>query len=218
MCAMRCGEIQPAICLILVIMPIHKRAQSKSLGKHPKNRLQLLSSKHVFDGKVFSVTSDKVKEPNGIVARRDVVHHSGSVVILAIDESGSESRVLLERQYRYATRDYLLELPAGSLDPGEEPLAAGKRELLEETGYRARQWKRALRFYPSPGFLDEIITIYLARGLTSGKAQPEADESIEYQLVPLAQAIEMVLSGRIRDGKTISGVLWLAESLRRDQL
>jgi ADP-ribose pyrophosphatase len=139
-------------------------------------------------------------------------------VILAIDESGSESRVLLERQYRYATRDYLLELPAGSLDPGEEPLAAGKRELLEETGYRARQWKRALRFYPSPGFLDEIMTIYLARGLTSGKAQPEADESIEYQLVPLAQAIEMVLSGRIRDGKTISGVLWLAESLRRDQL
>ena len=199
-------------------MPIHKRAQSKSLGKHPKNRLQLLSSKHVFDGKVFSVTSDKVKEPNGIVARRDVVHHSGSVVILAIDETGGEPRVLLERQYRYATRDYLLELPAGSLDPGEEPLAAGKRELMEETGYRARQWKRALRFYPSPGFLDEVMTIYLARGLTAGDAQPEADESIAYQLVPLAHAIKMVLSGKIRDGKTISGVLWLAESLRRDQL
>jgi ADP-ribose pyrophosphatase len=199
-------------------MPIHKRARSKSLGKHPKNRLQPLSSKHVFDGKVFSVTSDKVKEPNGIVARRDVVHHSGSVVILAIDETGGEPRVLLERQYRYATRDYLLELPAGSLDPGEKPLAAGKRELLEETGYRARQWKRALRFYPSPGFLDEIMTIYLARGLTAGKAQPEADESIDYQLVPLAQTIEMVLSGKIRDGKTISGVLWLAESLRRNQL
>ena len=199
-------------------MPIHKRSQSKSSHKSRKDRLQLLSSKPIFDGKVFSVTSDKVKEPNGIVARRDVVHHSGSVVILAIDETGGEPRVLLERQYRYATRDYLLELPAGSLDPGEKPLAAGKRELLEETGYRARQWKRALRFYPSPGFLDEIMTIYLARGLTSGKAQPEADESIEYQLVPLAQAIEMVLSGRIRDGKTISGVLWLAESLRRDQL
>jgi ADP-ribose pyrophosphatase len=178
----------------------------------------LLSSKPIFDGKVFSVTSDKVKEPNGIVARRDVVHHSGSVVILAIDETGGEPRVLLERQYRYATRDYLLELPAGSLDPGEEPLAAGKRELMEETGYRARQWKRALRFYPSPGFLDEVMTIYLARGLTAGDAQPEADESIAYQLVPLAHAIKMVLSGKIRDGKTISGVLWLAESLRRDQL
>jgi ADP-ribose pyrophosphatase len=199
-------------------MPIYKRAQSKSSKKSPKNRLQLLSSKPVFDGKVFSVTSDKVKEPNGIVARRDVVHHSGSVVILAIDETGGEPRVLLERQYRYATRDYLLELPAGSLDPGEEPLAAGKRELMEETGYRARQWKRALRFYPSPGFLDEVMTIYLARGLTAGDAQPEADESIAYQLVPLAHAIKMVLSGKIRDGKTISGVLWLAESLRRDQL
>ena len=199
-------------------MPIHNRAQSKSSHKSPKNRLQLLSSKPVFDGKVFSVTSDKVKEPNGIVARRDVVHHSGSVVILAIDETGHEPRVLLERQYRYATRNYLLELPAGSLDPGEKPLAAGKRELMEETGYRARQWKRALSFYPSPGFLDEIMTIFLARGLTTGDAQPEADESIDYQLVPLAQAIEMVLSGKIRDGKTIAGVLWLAESLRRNRL
>jgi len=199
-------------------MPTSKRAQSKSSGKHPKNRLQLLSSKPVFRGKVFNVTSDKVKEPNGIVARRDVVHHSGSVVILAIDETGDEPRILLERQYRYAARDYLWELPAGSLDPDEKPLAAGKRELMEETGYRARQWKRALFFYPSPGFLDEIMTIYLARGLTSGQAQPEADESIDFQLVPLTQTIKMVLSGKIRDGKTISGVLWLAEALRRNQL
>ncbi len=199
-------------------MPIHKRARSKSSHKSQTNRLQLLSSKPIFRGKVFSVTSDKVKEPNGIVARRDVVHHSGSVVILAIDETGREPRVLLERQYRYATRDYLLELPAGSLDPGENPLAAGKRELMEETGYRGRQWKRALRFYPSPGFLDEVMTIYLARDLTAGKAHPEADESIAYQLVPLAETIEMVLSGKICDGKTISGVLWLAECLRRNQL
>ena len=164
------------------------------------------------------MSSDEVKEPNGVVARRDVVHHSGSVVILAIDETGSEPRVLLERQYRYAARDYLWELPAGSIDPGEKPLAAGRRELLEETGYRARRWKRALRFYPSPGFLDEIMTIYLARGLTSGKAQPEADERIAYQLVPLSQTIDMVLSAKIRDGKTISGVLWLAECLRRNRL
>ncbi|MGA2371556.1 MAG: NUDIX domain-containing protein [Candidatus Korobacteraceae bacterium] len=195
-------------------MPIRKRAQSKSTRKS----LHLFSSKLVFDGAVFSVSSDKVQEPNGVVARRDVVHHSGSVVILAIDETGHEPRVLLERQYRYAARDYLWELPAGSLDPSEKPLAAGKRELMEETGYRARQWKRALHFFPSPGFLDEVMTIYLARGLTAGKAQPEADERIAYQLVPLAKTIEMILSGKIRDGKTIAGVLWLAESLRRNQL
>jgi ADP-ribose pyrophosphatase len=199
-------------------MPIDKRAHSESSVKRQNNRLEVLSSKVVFDGKVFSVTSDKVQEPNGVVARRDVVHHSGSVVILAVDETGGEPRVLLERQYRYAARDYLWELPAGSLDAGEKPLAAGKRELMEETGYRARQWKRALRFYPSPGFLDEIMTIYLARGLTAGKAQPEADERIAYQLVPLAKTIAMILAGNIRDGKTIAGVLWLAESLRRNQL
>jgi ADP-ribose pyrophosphatase len=193
-------------------MSVQKRAQPKSSRKS----LHLLSSKVVFEGKVFSVSSDKVQEPNGVVARRDVVHHSGSVVILAIDESGDEPRVLLERQYRYAARDYLWELPAGSLDPGEKPLAAGKRELREETGYRARQWKRALRFFPSPGFLDEVMTIYLARGLTAGKAQPEADERIDYELIPLAQTIDMIRSGKIRDGKTISGVLWLAESLRRN--
>jgi len=193
-------------------MSVQKRAQPKSSRKS----LHLLSSKVVFEGKVFSVSSDKVQEPNGVVARRDVVHHSGSVVILAIDESGDEPRVLLERQYRYAARDYLWELPAGSLDPGEKPLAAGKRELREETGYRARQWKRALRFFPSPGFLDEVMTIYLARGLTAGKAQPEADERIAYQLVALSQTIDMIRSGKIRDGKTISGVLWLAESLRRN--
>jgi len=203
---------------VLYIVSMAKSpSRKKTSGKKP-SKARLVSSKVVYNGPVFWVTTDHVQEPGGVKARRDLIHHSGSIVVLAVDDTRSTPRVLLERQYRYATRDYLLELPAGSLDPGENPLAAGKRELMEETGYRARQWKRALRFYPSPGFLDEIMTIYLARGLTSGKAQPEADESIEYQLVPLAQAIEMVLSGRIRDGKTISGVLWLAESLRRDQL
>ncbi|MGA2905769.1 MAG: NUDIX hydrolase [Candidatus Korobacteraceae bacterium] len=198
-------------------MTIRKRAQSESSRKAQKHRLQVLSSKLVFDGKVFKVTSDKVKEPSGIIARRDVVHHSGSVVVLAIDEAGDEPLVLLERQYRYAVRDYLWELPAGSIDPGEKPLAAAKRELREETGYRAREWKRALFFYPSPGFLSETMTIYLARNLTPGDAQPEADESIEYQLLPLSQVIAMVLSGKIRDGKAIAGVLWLAESLRHSK-
>ncbi len=190
-------------------MPIRKKSSSR------KNRLQRLSTKIVYQGKIFNVTSDKVKEPNGITAQRDVVRHSGSVVVLAIDETGGDPSVLLERQYRYAAQDYLWELPAGRIDPGENTLAAGKRELLEETGYRARHWKRVLFFYPSPGFLDETMTIYLASDLTSGDAQPEKDESIECKLLPCSEAIKMILSGKIRDGKTIVGVLWLAEWLRR---
>ncbi len=159
-----------------------------------------------------------MREPSGIVARRDVVRHSGSSVILAVDESGPEPRVLLERQYRYAAKDYLWELPAGRVDPGENALAGAKRELLEETGYRAAKWKQALFFYPSPGFLDETMTVYLARGLTSGEAQPEEDESIECHLTPLSQALEMVRSGEICDGKTIASVLWLAETLRTQSI
>ncbi len=198
-------------------MPSRKHLVSKPHKSKKTSRArttaEVLSSKTVFQGPAFSVSSDRVREPSGIVARRDVVRHSGSAVILAVDDSGPEPRVLLERQYRYAAGDYLWELPAGRVDPGERPLAGAKRELLEETGYRAARWKQALFFYPSPGFLDETMTVYLARGLKSGDAQPEADESIECRLTPLEQALDMVRSGEICDGKTIASILWLAESL-----
>jgi ADP-ribose pyrophosphatase len=200
-------------------MPTRKRsAQSKSAKQTGKKRLQVLSSKVVYKGKVFSVTSDKVREPNGVSATRDVIRHSGSIVILAIDETGNEPRVLLERQYRYAAQQYLWELPAGRIDPGESALAGAKRELIEETGYRAKRWKKALTFYASPGFLDETMTIFLAQDLTLGEAQPEEDESIECQMIPLSQAVDMVLSGKVHDGKAIAGILWLSESLRRGSL
>ena len=181
-----------------------RRAQSK-----PK----ILSSDSVFHGRVFHVTRDRVQEPNGITAIREVIRHSGSVVVLAVDESGPEPRVLLERQYRYAAQDYMLELPAGRIDPGENSLAAGKRELLEETGYTAAKWTKALFFYPSPGFLEETMTVYFARGLRPGTAQPEDDERIEHDLVPLSRVLQWIMSGKIRDGKTIASILWLSRKL-----
>jgi ADP-ribose diphosphatase len=104
------------------------------------------------------------------------------------------------------------ELPAGRIDEGERPLAAARRELLEETGYTARKWKRILHFYVSPGFLDETMTIYLARGLKAGEAQPEADEKITTRFFSLSEARKMALNGRIRDAKTICGILWRAQT------
>ena len=174
-------------------------------------RARVLSSKRAYRGPVFWVTTDHVLEPTGVRVRRDVVRHSGSVVVLAVDENGSEPRVLLEKQYRHAAQRFLYELPAGRIDEGENELKAAKRELLEETGYSARSWKRVLRFWASPGFVAEAMSIYLARGLKLGAAQPEDDEVIEIQLTPLKKAVAMVLNGTIQDAKTIAGVLWLAQ-------
>jgi ADP-ribose pyrophosphatase len=175
----------------------------------------LISSRTVYRGPVFWVTTDDVQEPGGVRARRDVIHHTGSVVILAVDESRSMPRVLLERQYRHAAQDYLWELPAGRIDPGEKALHAAQRELLEETGYTATNWRRILNFYASPGFVAETMSVYLATGLRAGPAQPEADEVIHKRMVPLSAALRMVLKGTIRDAKTISSVLWLDHQGRK---
>ena len=183
--------------------------------KTSKKLARVISSKTVFQGRVFSVVSDEVAEPDNVTARRDIIRHPGSIVVIAVDDSGREPRVLLERQYRYAADARLWELPAGCIEPGEDKLAAAKRELLEETGYSARSWKRVLHFWASPGFMAEAMSIYLARGLKAGAAQPEDDEVIELKLVPLKNAVSMVLKGTIQDAKTIAGVLWLDRQTRK---
>lgn len=184
-----------------------------SRKKARTTKARVLSSREVYHGPAFRVTADEVLEPSGVRTRRDIVHHSGSVVILAVEEDGaSEPLVLLEHQYRHAARQMLWELPAGRIDEGENDLHAAKRELLEETGYTAARWRRILSFYASPGFLAEAMNLYLARGLRAGPAQPEPDEVIQVRMVPLSDAVRMVMRGTIKDGKTIAGVLWLAQS------
>lgn len=180
-----------------------------------KAKARLISSSVAYQGPVFSVTTDHVEEPGGVRARRDVIRHSGSIVVLAVDGTASDPLILLERQYRHAAGQMMWELPAGRIDDGERELAAAKRELLEETGYSARKWKKILHFFVSPGFLDETMSIYLAQGLKAGIAQPEEDEKILTRFFPLSSAVRMVQKGLIRDAKTIAGVLWFAQQGRK---
>src|SRR5260370_33444175 len=150
---------------------------------------RVLSSRKTYSCPDFCVTRDDVIEPTGVHRKRDVVRHSGSVVILAVDSS-VVPRVLLERQYRHAAQDYLWELPAGRIDPGEKELKAAQRELLEETGYTASHWRRILKFYASPGFVAETMAVFLAAGLHAGEAQPEEDEIIYKRMGPLPTALQ----------------------------
>ncbi|HTS36002.1 MAG TPA: NUDIX hydrolase [Candidatus Solibacter sp.] len=204
----------PSPVLYIVLMP--KSFARKSSPKTSRNkRAQLISSHVAYRGPVFTVTTDHVREPGGITTRRDIIHHTGSIVVLAVDDSRATPRVLLERQYRHAANDFLWELPAGRIEPGEPELKAAQRELLEETGYCAKKWKRILKFYASPGFVAETMSVYLATALTAGEAQPEADEHIATRLVPLPQAVRMALNGTIRDAKTISSILWLAHAWKK---
>jgi ADP-ribose diphosphatase len=186
-----------------------KSSSAAKSGSNKRPRARLVSSRTAYRGPVFWVTTDHIIEPGGIKVRRDLIHHSGSVVVLAVDDSRSTPHVLLERQYRHAAKDYLWEIPAGRIDPGENALQAAKRELIEETGYRAKRWRRILKFYASPGFVAETMAVYMATGLRQGEAEPEEDEIIHHRMVPLQKAVNMVMNGSIRDAKTISSVLWL---------
>ncbi len=185
------------------------------MAKKKTKGARVLSSRVAFRGPVFYVTSDRIKEPSGVEVRRDMVRHPGSVVIMAVDETRPEPRVLLARQYRYAAGEELWELPAGRIDRGEDELHAARREFVEETGYSASEWQRVLFFYSSPGFLDETMALYLARGLRRGRARPEEDEVIARRFVPLSAAMRMISRGVIRDAKTLTGVFWLHERWAR---
>jgi len=179
----------------------------------PRKRpaVQVLSSKVVYSAPVFQVVSDQVVEPSGAKVRRDIIRHPGSVVILALDERKRKPSVLLIRQFRYAANQDMWELPAGRIDEGEDALTAAKRELIEETGYSASEWKPALYYYASPGFLDETMSIFAARDLRKGKAHTEEDEFITCRLLPLDKAVQWVMSGKVQDGKAIAGILWAAQ-------
>lgn len=197
-----------------------KKAKIAKATKAPKHdatqgeSAQIISSEIVYEGRLFRVSHDRLIEPGGHRNERDVVRHNGSAVILAIDNSKSKKNpwVVMERQYRHAAGRFLWELPAGKVEPGEDLLAGAQRELVEETGYRAKKWAIMAEYWPSPGFLGESMTLFLAEGLTAGDSAPEEDERIELRLVKLSEILKMIEKGAIQDGKTLVGILLYARS------
>jgi ADP-ribose pyrophosphatase len=166
--------------------------------------MKLIESKELLKTSIFTITEDRANDPEGFEIKRAIVQHSGSAVMMPMDD---KNRVLLVRQYRLPARQYLWELPAGRLDAGESVLEAAKRELREETGMKARRWTELASFYASPGFLAEKMTIYLAQGLTEGEQEPMEDERIEMKWFKPRELDDLISKGEIQDGKTIIGFL-----------
>lgn len=164
--------------------------------------MKLLSSTEISHTSIFRVTMDRAIDPDGFEIKRAIVQHGGSAVMMPVDDRG---RILLVRQYRLPARQYLWELPAGRVDEGETPLKAARRELVEETGYRAKHWDKIAIFYPSPGFLAEKMTIFLATGLTAGESTPMEDERIETRWFTPPELRAWIKSGKIIDAKTMIG-------------
>lgn len=177
----------------------------------PKGKAKILKSTMLYKGPVFGLRRDEVIEPNGLRARREVITHPGSVVVLPVLNDG---RILMIRQYRHATRQYLWELVAGRIDEGESVKQAAARELREETGYRAKRLSVFLDVFPTPGFLEERMYILLAEGLTKGEAQPEKDEKIFSRTYNLKELKHMLTTGKLRDAKSIAGILYYLTFVR----
>lgn len=174
-----------------------------------------LSSRLVFRGAVATVRIDDVRLPSGRIGRREIIEHPGAAAIVPLTDAGE---VVLVRQYRKTVENMLLEIPAGKLEPGEDPLTCAQRELAEETGLRATVMTPMLTFAPSPGILTEAITIFLARGLVPHRLSgPPEEEGLRVERVPLARLRALIEAGEIRDGKSLVGLLLLLSGLSLEE-
>jgi len=170
-----------------------------------------LHSQRIYEGKIVNLRVDTVELPSGKKTKREIVEHGGCTAIVALD---SEKNVLLVRQYRKAVERMLLEIPAGGIEPGEEPLEGARRELEEETGFSAERWEHLSLFYTSPGFCTEFMHLYLATGLQPAERAADDDEHIEVVRVPLKKSLELIDSGEICDAKSIAGLLLALRKVR----
>jgi ADP-ribose pyrophosphatase len=173
---------------------------------------RVVESKRIFEGRICALRVDTVELDGGLTSVREIVEHDPVVAMVPVEADGT---VVLIRQFRLATGEVMLEIPAGIVEPGEDAVAAAQRELREETGLRAEKLTRLSEFFASPGFLTELMTVFLAEGLTPAPLDADADEDIVVQRVTLDEAVRLVESGEIRDAKTVAGILLAARRLRR---
>lgn len=172
-----------------------------------------LSYEYKFKGRIINLRVDKALLPNGATATREVVEHNGGICIVPITENGE---ILMVEQYRYPYSEVVLEIPAGKRDGNEEPLEGGKRELKEETGATAENYTFLGELYPTPGYCGEVIYMYMATGLSYGETDPDEDEFLNVKKVPLEKAVEMIMSGEIKDAKTQTAILKVERILKND--
>jgi ADP-ribose pyrophosphatase len=171
-----------------------------------------VSSRRIHTGKIISLDSDTVRFPDGSIGEMDMIRHPGASAIVPFvsEATGTDPQLLLIRQYRYAADQYLYEIPAGRLDPGEEPADCARRELREETGCTAREIDFLFTMYTTPGFTDERIHLFMATGLERGETAHEADEFMTIETVTLSRALQLIQTGEIKDAKTALGILFAA--------
>jgi ADP-ribose pyrophosphatase len=171
-----------------------------------------ISSQEIFNGRIIKVKVDTVTIPDGRQSTREIVDHRGAVAIVAVYEDGS---VCMVKQYRKPVEKVLLEIPAGTMEDNEDPFECAKRELAEETGLRAKHWEKILFYYSAPGFTNELLYLYMATGLTSGNTNLDSDEFIEVEKIPLKKAYDMIFDGTIIDGKSIIGIQYAFNKIRK---
>ncbi len=174
-----------------------------------------IQTEKIFDGRVFKVEVQTVELLDGKPAKREIVRHNGGACVVALDH---DQKVYLVRQFRKPYDAELLEIPAGKLEPGEDPAECARRELIEETGLHADKIDFLAKIYPTPGYCSEILSIYLATGLTQGEAQPDADEHLSCHAFPLEEILAMIDRGEIYDAKTLVAILTLSRQLDKQNL
>ena len=190
--------------------PRSNDSDDSNVGGQDMSETQV-SSETVFHGKLLHVKADRVRLSNGHEATREYILHPGAAMIIAMTDGQT---IALIRQFRYPLARHFIELPAGKIDPGEDPFDTAKRELREECGYVATEWRHLTTLHPGIGYSNERIELYLARGITQVERQLDDDEFLETVLVPVTEAMEWIRDGRITEAKAVTGLLWAEKILR----